>query len=131
LAISLVALSLRPAIVSVGSVLTAVITEFHLTYTVASLLTALPPLLMGVLALPTPMLARRFGRDRLLMASLGLLCAATALRSFSIGSFTLLASTMGIGAGIAVVGTLIPGFIKEQFSHRAASFIGVYALACR
>ena len=40
---------------------------------------------------------------------------------------SLLLSTAGVGAGIAVTGALVAGFIKENFPIRAATVMGVYA----
>ncbi|WP_226945690.1 MFS transporter [Pseudomonas sp. EggHat1] len=76
LCILLVALTLRPGIVSMGPLLTAIIDELGLNHTQASLLTAIPTLLMGLLALPAPWLAHRFGRDRIILLALIVLGAA-------------------------------------------------------
>lgn len=129
IAIILVAINLRPGIVSVGPILPSIIGEFGLSHAVASLLTAIPAVCMGVLALPTPWLTRRFGRDPVLLLALLLLCLSTLARAFSAGTFELLLSTVGIGAGVAVAGTLIAGFIKARFPTRAAAMMGVYATA--
>jgi MFS transporter, CP family, cyanate transporter len=53
-AIVLVAVNLRPGIVSVGPLLPSIIDEFHLSHAAASLLVSIPDVLMGALALPTP-----------------------------------------------------------------------------
>lgn len=128
-AVVVVALGLRPSIVSVGPVLPAIISEFHLTHTTASLMTSIPELLMGLFALPTAMLARRFGRDTVLLAAMSLLAASTLLRAFVSGISSLLLTTAGIGIGIAVAGALIAGFIKARFPTRAAMVMGIYATA--
>lgn len=128
-AIVLVAIDLRPGIVSVGPILPSIITEFGLSHAMASLLVTIPDVLMGALALPTPWLARRFGRDRLLIAALLLLLASTALRAFSTNVAGLLLSTAGVGAGIAISGALIAGFVKGSFPNKAAVFMGIYATA--
>ena len=62
----LIGVNLRPGIVSIGP-----------------LLTSIPDVLMGLLALPTPWLARRFGRDRVILAALFVLFAATLGRAFA------------------------------------------------
>ena len=111
-AIILVAITLRPGIVSVGPILSSIIDEFGLSHAAASLLTSIPDVLMGLLALPTPWLARRVGRDPVLLAALFLLCLSIAFRAFATGTVSLLASTAGVGAGIAVAGALMAGFIK-------------------
>ena len=91
--IVMVAIDLRPGIVSTGPILPLIREEFGLTHTVASLLTAIPDLLMGALALPTPWLARRLGRDRVILAALGLLFVATLGRAFANSTALLLVTT--------------------------------------
>ena len=66
----LIGVNLRPGIVSIGP-----------------LLPSIPDVLMGLLALPAPWLARRFGRDRVILAALFVLFAATLGRAFA-GSVT-------------------------------------------
>jgi MFS transporter, CP family, cyanate transporter len=109
IAIVLVAVNLRPAIVSIGPVLPAIQHEFGASYATASFLTAIPDLPMGVLALPTPWLAGRFGRNPVLLASLVLLCAATLVRAFASNAAGLLIATVGVGAGIAVAAGSLEG----------------------
>jgi len=127
--IVLVAVTLRPAIVSIGPLLPSMIQAFGLSHTQASLLTAIPTLLMGVMALPATWLARRFGRDRVILASLAVLLAATGLRAFAGSVATLFLTTVGIGAGIAVVGALLAGFVKASYPARAAVLMSIYATA--
>jgi CP family cyanate transporter-like MFS transporter len=129
LCIVLVALTLRPAIVSIGPLLPGMQQAFALSHTQASLLTAIPTLLMGLLALPTPWLARRYGRDRVILVALAVLCIATALRAFAGSIGLLFLSTAGVGAGIAVAGALIAGFVKASYPKQAALLMGVYATA--
>lgn len=127
--IVLVALTLRPAIVSVGPLLPGMIEVFGLSHTQASLLTAIPTLLMGLMALPTPLLARRFGRDRVILVALAVLLVATGLRAFTGSISTLFLTTLGIGAGIAVAGALLAGFVKASYPKQAALLMSIYATA--
>ena len=127
--IVLVAINLRPGIVSIGPLLPGIRQEFGLSHASASLLIAIPDLLMGALALPTPWLARRYGRDRVLLGALLLLFAATATRAFAPSTTVLLLTTAGVGAGIAVAGALVAGFVKAGFPDRAALMMSLYATA--
>lgn len=122
-----VAVNLRPSLVSIGPLLGQLRAEFHLTNAQASLLIAIPTLLMGLLAIPTPWLARRFGRNPVVLAALALLGVATLLRSFSTSGVLLLITTAGAGAGIAIVGALISGFVKAHHPKRASLLMGLYA----
>ncbi len=125
--IVLVAIDLRPGIVSIGPILPAIREEFRLSHAGASLLTTIPDLLMGLLALPTPWLARRFGRDAVILCALVLLSVCTLARAFAPNTVTLLFTTAGVGAGIAIAGALIAGFIKANFPTRAPVLMGIYA----
>jgi len=82
-AVVIVAVDLRRGIVSIGPALASIRQEFGLSHTGASLLTAVPDLLMGALALPIPRLSRRFGRVQVLLTALVILCLATAGRAFA------------------------------------------------
>ncbi len=127
--IVLVAIDLRPGIVSIGPLLPHIRHEFGISNAQASLLTAIPAMLMGALAFPTPWLSQRFGRDKVVLVALLILMLATALRAFSGSIGSLLGSTVGVGAGIAIVGALIPGFAKKSFPRHAALLIGIYAMS--
>lgn len=118
---------LRPGIVAVGPLLPSIRDAFELSHAQASLLVAIPDVLMGVLALPTPQLAARYGRNRVVLAALFLLLMAMVARSFASSQAMLWLTTAGIGAGIAISGALITGFIKAMFPERGALLIGVYA----
>jgi CP family cyanate transporter-like MFS transporter len=125
----LVALDLRPGIVSTGPLLPSIIQEFGLSHTQAALLTAIPTLLMGLLAAPVPWLSRRYGRDPVMFAALALLTASSLVRAFSASVTLLFATTVGIGAGIAIAGVLIAGFVKAGFPRQVAVFMSLYATA--
>jgi len=121
------ALALRPAIVSIGPVLLQIQQHFQLSYAQASLLTSIPDVCMALFALLAPGIARRFGADRTVIAALILLGAATLLRALSDSTAALLSSTVLVGVGIAIGGALIGGWIKTHFAHRASFFMGIYA----
>jgi CP family cyanate transporter-like MFS transporter len=127
--IVLVALALRPGIVSTGPLLPAIIEAFGLSHTQASLLTAIPTLLMGLLAAPAPWLSRRYGRDRVMVGALALLAVSTAARACADSVALLFLTTVGIGAGIAVAGVLIASFVKAGFPRQVAIFMSLYATA--
>jgi CP family cyanate transporter-like MFS transporter len=127
--IVLVAIALRPGIVSVGPLLAQIRSDFGISNAQASLLTSIPNLLMGLLALPTPWLARRFGRDRVILAALTVLSIATLLRTFVETTTQLLVTTAGVGAGIAVAGALISGFVKARFPRHVSLLMGLYAMS--
>jgi CP family cyanate transporter-like MFS transporter len=125
----LIGINLRPGIVSIGPLLPSISQDFGLSHTEASLLTSIPDVLMGILALPAPWLALRYGRDKVIIFSLTILVGALLLRGFA-GSVTqLLMSTAAVGAGLAISGALVGGFIKAVYPLRVALVMGVYAAA--
>lgn len=124
----IVAISLRPGIVSVGPLVPTLQQQFGLSHVSVSLLVAIPDFLMGALALPSPWLARRFGRDRVILVALCLLFVSTAARAFATNTFVLLLTTTGIGTGIAVAGALIAGFVKGNFPAKASFVFAIYAI---
>jgi MFS transporter, CP family, cyanate transporter len=128
-AIVLVAISLRPGIVSMGPALSAIINTFQLSHAMASMMTAIPDVLMGALALPTPWLVRRFGVNRVLMLALSILSVAMIARANASNSAVLMTATVGVGAGIAVAGAMFAGIAKASFANHAAFIMGIYATA--
>lgn len=128
-AIILVAIALRPGIVAVGPILPMIIADFGLSHTAASLLTTIPGILMGLLAVPTPWLARRYGRDAVLLTSLAILSLSILIRAFAPNPVFMLALTFLVGAGIAIPGALFGGIIKSRFPQHTAIIIGIYSAA--
>lgn len=84
---------------------------------------------MGLLALPTPWLARRYGRDPVLLMSLVVLSLSILLRAFAPNALVMLAMTFLVGAGIAIPGALFGGIVKSRFPQHTALIIGIYSAA--
>jgi MFS transporter, CP family, cyanate transporter len=129
IAIVLVAIALRPGIVSMGPALPAIIDAFQLSHAMASMMTAIPDVLMGALALPTPWLVRKLGVNKVLMLALGILSLSMLMRAYAGSSDILIAATVGVGTGIAVAGAMFAGIVKASFANRAALMMGIYATA--
>jgi CP family cyanate transporter-like MFS transporter len=128
-AMVIIAMAIRPGIASIGPVLPLISREFSLSHVAASLLTTIPTLLMGVLAPPTPWLARWLGRSWVLLVSLVLLLISMVVRSFATNVLVLLVTTAGVGTGIAVAGTLFAGIVKASFPGKVAMMMSVYAVS--
>jgi CP family cyanate transporter-like MFS transporter len=125
--IVLAALSLRPGIVSIGPSINLISGHFGLSHSTGALLTTIPDILMGLLALPAPFLAKKYGRNNLILFALITLFICLIIRAFSPNTLVLLLATAGVGAAIAIAGTLMSGFIKAKFPLRAAFMIGIYS----
>jgi len=124
-----VGLDLRPSIASIGPLLPMLRADFQLSNAAVAVLTALPPLLMGLLALPAPWLAHRLGLTRTVLWALALVSLATLARAFSGSTAMLFAATIALSAGIAVAGALIGGFVKARFPDRAGLLMGIYVMS--
>ncbi|MBV4460187.1 CynX/NimT family MFS transporter [Pseudomonas sp. COR58] len=128
LGLILVALNLRPALSSMAPLLGEVSKSLGLSAAQAGLLTTLPVLCLGLFAPLAPVLARRFGAERVVLGILLTLACGIILRSNfgSIGLFT--GSVLG-GASIGIIGVLLPGIVKRDFARHAGTMTGVYTMA--
>lgn len=124
----LIALNLRPLFSSLGSLLPEVVRANGLAPTMASALTTLPVLCLGIFAPASPALARRFGAERVIFWLMLLLAVGTALRVAG-PVVALFAGTILAGASIAVINVLLPGLIKRDFAERTGLMAGLYTMA--
>jgi MFS transporter, CP family, cyanate transporter len=128
LSIVFVSANLRPALTSVAPLIGEIRADAGLSNGVAGLLTTLPLLAFGVLAPVAPRLARRFGMERVLFASLLVLAVGILLRSAGQAAALFLGSTV-LGAAIAVGNVLLPGLVKRDFPERTGLMTSVYSTA--
>lgn len=128
LGLILVALNLRPALSSMAPLLSDVSQSLGLSAAKAGLLTTLPVLCLGLFAPLAPLLARRFGAERVVLGILLTLALGIVLRS-SLGEFGVFAGSILAGASIGVIGVLLPGIVKRDFARHAGTMTGVYTMA--
>ncbi|MCU1749955.1 CynX/NimT family MFS transporter [Pseudomonas sp. 6D_7.1_Bac1] len=128
LGLILVALNLRPALSSMAPLLSDVSKSLGLSAAQAGLLTTLPVLCLGLFAPLAPVLARRFGAERVVLGILLMLAGGIVLRS-SFGDIGLFAGSILAGASIGVIGVLLPGIVKRDFAKHAGTMTGVYTMA--
>ena len=128
LGLVLVALNLRPALSSMAPLLGEVSDRLGLSAAQAGLLTTLPVLCLGLFAPLAPILARRFGTERVVLGILLTLGGGIVLRS-CLGEVGLFAGSILAGASIGVIGVLLPGIIKRDFAGHAGTMTGVYTMA--
>ena len=126
--IALVAFNLRPAVASVGPVLPELRADVRLSGAAAALLTMVPVLCFGLLAVVAPRLARRSGIEPVLMA-VTVAITVGLLARVSDGVALLFAGTVVVGGAIAVANVLLPPLIKRDFPDRAGPMMGVYSMA--
>ncbi len=128
LGLVLVALNLRPALSSMAPLLGEVSDRLGLSAAQAGLLTTLPVLCLGLFAPLAPILARRFGTERVVLGILVALGGGIVLRS-CLGEVGLFAGSILAGASIGIIGVLLPGIIKRDFAGHAGTMTGVYTMA--
>jgi len=128
LGLVLVALNLRPALSSMAPLLSQVSDSLGLSASQAGLLTTLPVLCLGLFAPLAPVLARRFGSERVVLGILLTLAAGIAVRS-AFGATGLFVGSIMAGASIGVIGVLLPGIVKRDFPQHAGTLTGVYTMA--
>lgn len=129
LALVLAAINLRPGITSFAPLIERIAHELNLSRSLISLTTALPVLLMGLLAPLAPRLAVRFGLERTISLCLGLIGLALMLRLLGDDPVILIGTAAMVGAGIAVAGPLLSGFIKRYFLDRIGKTAAFYSLS--
>ncbi len=125
----LAAVNLRPGITSFAPLIERIATDLQLSRGLISLTTALPVLLMGLLAPLAPRLAVRLGLERAITCCLALIGLALSLRLFGLEAWVLIGSAGLLGAGVAVAGPLLSGFIKRHFSQRMGPMGAWYSLS--
>lgn len=128
LGLVLVALNLRPALSSIAPLLNTVSKDLGMSAAEAGLLTTLPVLCLGLFAPLAPVLARRFGSERVVLMILLTLAGGLALRSL-FGEVGLFGGSLLAGASIGVIGVLLPGIVKRDFPKQAGAMTGVYTMA--
>jgi CP family cyanate transporter-like MFS transporter len=128
LGLVLVGLNLRPALSSMSPLLGEVSSSLGLSAAKAGLLTTLPVLCLGLFAPLAPLLARRFGSERVVLGILLTLAGGIILRS-TLGEFGLFAGSLVAGASIGIIGVLLPGIVKRDFAKQAGAMTGVYTMA--
>ncbi|WP_192811509.1 MFS transporter [Idiomarina xiamenensis] len=125
----IIALNLRPALASIGPLLTPLQADLQMSYTSASWLTILPIIAMGVACFSGFALVRWLGFQRTLSLALLLITLATAARWWVGQSTTLILSALVVGAGIAIVQAIVPALIKANFAERTPTIMGFYVTA--
>ncbi len=129
LALVLAAINLRPGITSFAPLIERIAAELGLGRGVVSLTTALPVLLMGLLAPLAPRLAVRWGLERAIALCMLLIAAALILRLLAEQPVVLIGSAAVVGTGIAIAGPLLSGYIKRHFLERIGQTAAWYSLS--
>ncbi|MBA8823294.1 CP family cyanate transporter-like MFS transporter [Saccharopolyspora lacisalsi] len=126
--VALAAANMRPAVTSLASVLGEAQTSLGASATWASVVTSVPTLCFGVAGIGAPLLARRWGMNKVVGTALAVLTTSLLLRVLG-GPWTVMAGTVLVCGAIAMCNILIPVVVKESFPNRVGVATGVYTTA--
>lgn len=124
----LVALNLRPAVTTVGPLLTRIQADLDLSGAAAGALTTLPVLCFGFFGLVAGRLRGRFAEEPLLVVGMVLLAAGLALR-VGPGPATLFGGALVIGVAISIGNVAMPSLIKRERPDAVTPVTAVYTTA--
>lgn len=122
-----VGINLRTVILGVAPVLPLIQRDLRLTNTLVGLLSALPVLCMGLLAVPAARLTARLGGRSAVAVGLGLLAAGACLRAAPPTILTLFAFTAVLSIGITIAQTTLPVLVLQWFPDRIGLASAVYS----
>lgn len=128
-AIVAAALNLRIGVTEVGPLLDRIRGDLGMSATVAGVLGSIPFVCMGAFAPLGMRLVLRMSPRRVIAGCLVLMAAGTAARAAAPTAGLVLAATLPLGVGIAIVGVALPGVIKAHFPRRTGAAMGAYVAA--
>jgi CP family cyanate transporter-like MFS transporter len=126
--IIVLAFNLRSMITGVPPVFPELESVLHVSSGSLAVLAAVPVLCFGAFSGAGAPLARRYGEERVLAASLLLIALGLVLRAAA-PTVLLFPGTIVAGAGIALMNVLLPSLVKRRAPDRAGLLIGLYLLA--
>lgn len=129
LALVLLGFNLRPAVTSLGAVLSKVQTSTGMPDVVAGLLTSIPPVTFGLVGLMAKRLNARLGLRASLGAGMALLAGGLAVRAAPGGTGMVLAGTALALSGIAAANVLMPVAVKQWFPVGIGLATSAYTIA--
>lgn len=127
-ALLIAAVNLRLTVAAVPPVLNQIRHTTGLSSAGAGLLTAVPVLCFGIVALASPRLIRRFSMGPLLSLTLVTVIAGAAVR-LAPAVLPLFLGTVLVGSGVAVGNVLIAGLVKRDFPRERVLMTALYSVA--
>lgn len=129
LVLVLIGLNMRPLLTSIGPLLPQLRAASGMSFTVASLLTALPMVAMGALALAGGWINQNIRERYSVAAGLLMIVTGALLREMAPHSVMLLSSALLGGIGIGIIQVVMPTVIKRQFQRRMPQVMGLWSAA--
>lgn len=129
LVLVLIGLNMRPLLTSIGPLLPQLREASGMSFTAVSLLTALPVVAMGVLALAGGWVDRHFSERNSVALSLLAIAVGALLRELAPQRLLLLSSALLGGIGIGIIQAVMPAVIKRTFQRRMPLVMGLWSAA--
>ncbi|CAH6661456.1 Cyanate permease [Pseudocitrobacter vendiensis] len=129
LVLVLIGLNMRPLLTSIGPLLPQLRAASGMNFTMASLLTALPMVAMGGLALAGGWITRHIRERDSVAVGLLMIIIGALMREVAPHSVVLLSSALLGGIGIGVIQVVMPTVIKRQFQRRMPQVMGLWSAA--
>lgn len=129
LVLVLIGLNMRPLLTSIGPLLPQLREASGMSFTAVSLLTALPVVAMGVLALAGGWVDRHISERNSVALSLLAIAVGALLRELAPQSLVLLSSALLGGIGIGIIQAVMPAVIKRSFQRRMPLVMGLWSAA--
>ncbi|WP_084960140.1 CynX/NimT family MFS transporter [Thermoactinospora rubra] len=126
--IVLAALNLRPALAGVSPLFDQIMVDVGLSPAGAGAITTVMVVCLGVFGPVAPLLARRVGADRTLLAGLLLLAFGAVARTLD-GPPALYLGSAVAGTAIAIMNVIMPGVVKQHFPTRVGPYTSLYVTA--
>ena len=128
-AVVLVALNLRAVLSSLPTLATQIQETTGWSDSTLGILTTIPVLCMGIMALTVPSLIMHFGRKMLVVIALLTLAISMLIRAIESFSALLFLSAFLAGIGIALIAGVIPGIVREQLPHKLGQATALWTAA--
>jgi MFS transporter, CP family, cyanate transporter len=122
----LAAANARAPLLALGPVLSLVIADLRLSFTVAGLLSGLPLLLMGASGLPGGWLTDRFGARQLMIWGLMAIALGGVVRALAPNEAAFLAGTVVLGLAIGSLQPGLPRVARDTLPHRTNFASAIY-----
>lgn len=126
LTVVLIGANLRPIMAAVSPLLDVIQAATGMSDATAGLLTALPVLAMGVVALLGGVLQRVLGIEKTILLGLIAVGLASLVRVAFYDQLGLVLTACVGGVGIAVIQAVLPGLIKRDYSEHAGRLMLLY-----
>lgn len=127
-AIVVIGFNLRPAITSVGPLLSTIRDELGLSNWSAGMIASLPLIAFAAMSTVAARFGNRFGNMTMILVGIFLLSGGTIVRSIPYTPL-LFIGTAVIGIGIALMNVLLPAFLKEKYPNKVGRMTSVYSTA--